>query len=122
MLKTIKLNALRAKIRKLQKQAERIENQNDKGVAEASELIRRSDLTFADWKRAWSLSRKKALTAKSAKRRKGKKVQTKYADDKGNKWSGRGRPPHWLVAAQKSGKKRDDFLVESKNTNGKSIH
>lgn len=114
-----KLNALRAKIKDLQKQAERIENQNDKGVAEASELIRRSNLSFADWKRAWSLSQKKVPTTK---KRAGRKVPIKYADDKGNKWSGRGRPPLWLVAAQKNGKKRDDFLIKSKTANGTAIH
>jgi DNA-binding protein H-NS len=119
MIKTSKLNALRAKIKELQKQAQQIETQNDKGITEAAELIRRSDLTFADWKRAWSLSKKKVAIPK---RGKGKKVPVKYADDKGNKWSGRGRPPLWLVSAQKSGKKRDDFLVKSKNANGASIH
>lgn len=114
-----KLNTLRARIKELQKQAERLENQNDKGVTEASEFIRRADLTFADWKRAWSLSQKRTP---AAKKRAGKKVPIKYADDKGNKWSGRGRPPLWLVAAQKSGKKRDDFLVKSKSANGAAVH
>ena len=33
-------------------------------------------------------------------------MPVKYADDKGNKWTGRGRPPLWLVAAEKAGRKR----------------
>jgi DNA-binding protein H-NS len=40
-------------------------------------------------------------------------VPVKYPDDKGNTGPGRGRPPLWLVAAEKAGKKRDSFLVKS---------
>jgi DNA-binding protein H-NS len=122
MVNTAKLNTLRAKIKELEKQAKRIESQSDRGVSEAAELIRRFDLNLADWKRAWTLSSKRAPIAKSDKRRKRRKVPIKYADAKGNKWSGRGRLPLWLVAAQKSGKKREDFLVKSKHTTGTSIH
>ena len=48
--------------------------------------------------------------------RKGKrgKVAVKYRDPKapGNTWTGRGRPPRWLVAATKGGKaKKEDFLI-----------
>lgn len=122
MVNTVKLNMLRTKIKRLQKQAQRIESQSDKGISEVAELIRRFDLSLADWKRAWALSNKKAPGAKRAKTRKGRKVPIKYADAKGNKWSGRGRSPLWLVAAQKSGKKREDFLVKSKHASGASIH
>ena len=122
MLNTTKLIALRIKIKKLQKEAKRIESQSDKGISEAADLIRRFDLSLADWKRAWTLSSKKAPSARLGKRPRSKKVPTKYADDKGNKWSGRGRLPLWLVAAQKNGKKREDFLVKSKNATGASIH
>jgi DNA-binding protein H-NS len=49
------------------------------------------------------------------KRGKGKgSVAPKYRDPNKpeNTWSGRGRPPFWLVAATKSGKaKREDFLI-----------
>jgi DNA-binding protein H-NS len=47
------------------------------------------------------------------KGRKGK-VAAKYRDPKNpeNTWTGRGRPPLWLVAATKGGKaKREDFLI-----------
>lgn len=41
----------------------------------------------------------------------GRRVAVKYRDDKGNTWTGRGRPPLWLAAAEKAGKNRDSFLV-----------
>ena len=47
------------------------------------------------------------------KGRKGK-VAVKYRDPNNpeNTWTGRGRPPLWLVAATKGGKaKREDFLI-----------
>jgi len=49
------------------------------------------------------------------KGRKGKgSVAAKYRDPKNpeNTWTGRGRPPLWLVAATKGSKtKREDFLI-----------
>jgi DNA-binding protein H-NS len=40
----------------------------------------------------------------------------KYRDPKtGQTWTGRGRLPLWLKAAEKKGKKRDSFLVSASN-------
>lgn len=39
-------------------------------------------------------------------------VRAKYADGKGNAWSGMGRRPKWLAAALADGKKLEQFLVE----------
>jgi DNA-binding protein H-NS len=103
------LSAIHAQIRALQKRAEMIELKADKRITELVALIRRHGLSLADWRRALSLSK----GAKRSGPRKGRRVPVKYADDKGNKWSGRGRPPLWLVAAEKAGKKRDSFLVKS---------
>ena len=72
-------------------------------------LISRHSLSLADWKLAVSFGKGGKRTSAS----KGKRVPVKYADDKGNKWTGRGRPPLWLVAAEKAGKKRDSFLVKA---------
>ena len=122
MLNASKLSALRAKIKELEKQAKRIESQYAQGVSEAAQIIRQFDLSPADWKRAWTIAHNKARIAETSKERAGRKVPIKYADAKGNKWSGRGRSPLWLVAALKSGKKRDDFLVKRKHATGASIH
>ena len=112
-----KLTTIRARIRLLEKQAEKIESSYDKRLTEVSKLIAKHSLSLGDWKRALLLSKKSPRKAKAANGkanpRKGKRVPVKYSDGKGNKWSGRGRLPLWLVAAEKSGKKRDSFLVKS---------
>ena len=57
---------------------------------------------------------KKSKTGKAKKTVTGKprkSAPVKYKDAEGNTWSGRGRAPRWLVAAEKSGKKREDFAV-----------
>lgn len=51
--------------------------------------------------------------AGTAKRtRRGSPAATKYRDPaSGQTWSGRGRTPRWIVAAEAQGKARDSFLV-----------
>src|SRR6516225_3790416 len=46
----------------------------------------------------------------------GRKVPPKYRGPSGETWAGRGARPRWLVAAIKSGKKLDDFLIAKKGT------
>jgi DNA-binding protein H-NS len=43
---------------------------------------------------------------------KGRKVSPKYRSPSGETWAGRGAKPRWLVAAIKSGKKLDQFLIK----------
>ena len=105
------LSVIRAQIRALQKRAETIEAKADKRITQLVSLISRHGLSLQDWKHAVSLSKGRKRTGP----RKGKRVPVKYSDDKGNKWTGRGRPPLWLVAAEKSGKKRDSFLVKKRD-------
>jgi len=109
MPRTKSLSAIRAQIRALEKRAKTIEAKAEKKVVELVALIKRHGLSRNDWLEAVSLSKGR----KNAGPRKGKRVPGKNADDKGNKWTGRGRPPLWLVAAEKAGKKRDSFLVKS---------
>jgi DNA-binding protein H-NS len=111
MPRTKSLSAIQAQIRALEKRAKAIEAKADKKVTELVALIKRHGLSLTDWRRALSLS--KGGVRKKSGPRKGKRVPVKYADDKGNKWTGRGRPPLWLVAAEKAGKKRDSFLVKA---------
>ena len=103
------LSVIQAQIRALQKRAANIEAKADKKVTQLVALIHKHGLSLSDWKRAMTLSK----GGKRGGPRKGKRVPVKYADDKGNKWTGRGRPPLWLVAAEKAGKKRDSFLLKS---------
>ncbi|HMM89206.1 H-NS histone family protein [Bradyrhizobium sp.] len=48
-------------------------------------------------------------------RRKYPKVQPKYwnPSQPSQKWSGRGKQPRWLVAALNSGRKLEDFVIDS---------
>lgn len=49
---------------------------------------------------------------------KGRKVPPKYRGPGGETWAGRGARPRWLVAALKSGKKLDDFLIGKRSGAG----
>jgi len=40
----------------------------------------------------------------------------KYQDGEGNTWSGRGKRPHWFVAALSAGKTPEDLLVKESST------
>lgn len=108
MPRTSSLTAIQAQIRALEKRAQAIEAKADKKVTELVALIKKHGLSLSDWRHAVSLSKGRGKTGPRA----GKRVPVKYADDKGNKWTGRGRPPLWLVAAEKAGKKRETFLVK----------
>src|SRR6476469_1966259 len=101
--------ALRARIRTLEKQAKKLEQGASKGLRAAASLISKYGLSLDDLQRAVGLS-----NGKSGRRGPKRKVAVKYADGKGNKWTGRGRTPLWLVAAEKAGRKRDSFLVKKK--------
>ena len=57
---------------------------------------------------------KKSKTVKAKKAVTGtprKSVAVKYRDGEVNTWSGRGRAPRWLMAAEKNGQKREQFAV-----------
>jgi DNA-binding protein H-NS len=49
---------------------------------------------------------------KSAKKSEGQGVAPKYRGPDGELWSGRGRMPNWLHAAQTEGRSKDDFLIK----------
>src|SRR5215813_286312 len=50
---------------------------------------------------------------------KGRKVSPKYRGPSGETWAGRSAKPRWLVAAIKSGKKLDDFLIDKSARKGR---
>ena len=50
----------------------------------------------------------------------GRKVPPKYRSPSGETWAGRGARPRWLVAAIKSGKKIDDFLIDKSAGKGRT--
>jgi DNA-binding protein H-NS len=44
---------------------------------------------------------------------KGTKVAAKYSGPGGETWAGRGATPGWMMEAVKSGKRREDFLIDA---------
>jgi len=106
---------IHAQIRMLEKQAKKLEMGATKGLRAAARVIAKHGLSMSDLKEAFSLSRGKN------KRGAGRsKVAIKYADGNENTWTGRGRTPLWLVAAEKAGKKREAFLVGAAKPKTKS--
>lgn len=71
-------------------------------------LIRRLE------KRAASATR--SSRGNAGRRRKLGPVAIKYRDGKGNTWTGRGRTARWIVEAERTGKKRERFLVRGRKT------
>lgn len=111
------VDAIRARIRDLETQARRLERNATKGLRALAAVIAKHGLSLSDVQQAFAMKKgagKKRATA-------GRPVPVKYRDEKGNTWTGRGRSPLWLVAAEKSGKKRESFLVGAKKTTAKSV-
>ncbi len=50
---------------------------------------------------------------------KGRKVPPKYRGPGGETWAGRGARPRWLVAAIRSGRKLNDFLIDKSGQKGR---
>lgn len=98
-----KVAELREKL-KQQKSSER-----NQAIASIKELVKLHDLGAEDL----GLSNKKAKSAKRpARADKGVAVAPKYVDPaSGSKWTGRGRPPAWLVKHLAAGRSKDDYLI-----------
>ncbi|NPT34236.1 H-NS family nucleoid-associated regulatory protein [Paraburkholderia xenovorans] len=104
------LEAMQAKIKKLQAQADALIAKQSSGVIEKiRELMAKHGLTTADIDaHAGGKQRAKHATAKTAA--KPAKSVAKYQDPKsGATWSGHGRAPQWIAAA----KNRDKYLVDA---------
>ncbi|MBA9859894.1 H-NS histone family protein [Ralstonia insidiosa] len=87
-------------IQELQKQADKLKaEERSKVLQEVREQISAFEFTAAE------------LGFKGKASLAGKKVPTRYKDDKGNTWTGRGHRPGWLKAAIEKGAKLEDFLV-----------
>jgi DNA-binding protein H-NS len=106
MPKLSSLSMIEARIKALQRQARQVERSATQGLRAAAKVISKYDLSVSDLRRALAMSRGRAPSKLT-----GRRVAVKYRDSAGNTWTGRGRAPLWLVAAEKAGKKRGSFLV-----------
>jgi DNA-binding protein H-NS len=102
-----RLTTIRAQIRKLEQQAKAVERGASKGIEAAARVIAKYGLSLSDLKQALGVGGRRSRRSPLA----GRAVPAKYRDSKGNTWTGRGRPPLWLVAAEKAGQKRESFLI-----------
>jgi len=116
MARSISLKTIQARIAELQKKAVALETKVKPGVDKAVALIKKHKLTLADLKHAFSGKAggpaKGAKKTKRVSKLKGKKAPVKFKDGNGNKWTGRGRAPLWILAAEKAGKDRSSFAVK----------
>ncbi|WP_428661425.1 H-NS family nucleoid-associated regulatory protein [Reyranella sp.] len=104
---SLSLEAIRKQIAKLEAAARERERSNMKGIKAAAKVIAKYDLSMSDLKMAMNGHGRRGRSPMA-----GKSVAPKYRDSKGNTWAGRGRPPLWLVAAEKTGRKRESFLIK----------
>lgn len=107
--------ALKTRIEQLQKQLAQAENTKAPAIKKVKALMKKWGVTLADLAEGGTpmkgrRGRKPGKAAKKGGKR--GKVAIKYRDDKGNTWTGRGKTPRWLAAAEKAGAKRDQFLIK----------
>ena len=109
-------DALKARIAQLQKQLTAAQNNKAPAIKKVKALMKKLGVTVADLTggEAQPKGRPGRKPGKAAKKgpKRGGKVAIKYRDDKGNTWTGRGKTPRWLTAAEKAGTKRDQFLIK----------
>ncbi|MFL9992402.1 H-NS family nucleoid-associated regulatory protein [Paraburkholderia sediminicola] len=111
------LEAMQAKIKKLQAQADALIAKQSSGVVEKiRELMAKHGLTTADID-AHGGSKQRATKAVVKTMSKGSVAAVKYRDPKtGATWSGHGRAPGWIASA----KNRDKFLVGESTATAKA--
>ncbi|MBM4231255.1 MAG: H-NS histone family protein [Gammaproteobacteria bacterium] len=109
--------ALKTRIAQLQKQLTAAQRNKAPAIKKVKALMKKLGVTVADLTggEAPAKGRPGRRSGKIVKGKKGKrrgKVAIKYRDGQGNTWSGRGKTPRWLAAAEKAGSKRDQFLIK----------
>ncbi|MBM4229520.1 MAG: H-NS histone family protein [Gammaproteobacteria bacterium] len=115
--------AIKIRIEKLQKQLRAAEATKAPAVNKVRVLMKKLGVTVGDLTGARSLglpgrppkssvSSIATGTGSKAKRPR-RKVAVKFRDDKGNTWTGRGKLPRWLSEAEKNGRGRDSYRVNS---------
>ena len=115
---------IKARIDALQKQLALAHASKAPAIRKVKALMKKLGVTVADLG-AEGGAKRRGRPAKAAKgdanlksggaqklRKSRGKVAIKYKDDKGNVWTGRGKTPRWMVAAEKSGAKRESFLIK----------
>jgi len=111
MPRKVSVEVINRKIAALELQKKKLEQEEKPGIAQIRKLVKKFKLSSSDLKLVFKNSgprEKSAVKSPLA----GKKVPAKYRDKAGNSWSGRGRVPKWIQEAEKTGHKRDEFLIK----------
>ncbi|CAE6820847.1 MULTISPECIES: H-NS family nucleoid-associated regulatory protein [Paraburkholderia] len=113
------LEAVQAKMKKLQAQADALIAKQSSGVIEKiRELMARHGLTAADVD-AHIGGKQRSTKAVTRTKSNGSAAAVKYRDPKsGATWTGHGRAPGWIAAV----KNRDKFLVDGSTATAKPAH
>jgi len=115
MPRIMSLKTIQTRIAYLQQKARALEAKTKPGVDKVVALIKKHKLSLDDLKHVFSgktgRTTKRAKKTKRVSKLKGKKAHVKFKDSNGNKWTGRGRAPLWILEAEKAGKDRSSFAV-----------
>lgn len=106
---------IQKQIETLQRQAEKLRNQEVEGVVERIKVaITHYGLTAEQLGFGTSSVKGKSAVSRTGAVSKAKKSWTsaKYADGQGNEWLGRGPRPHWLRDRLAAGKTLEEFATE----------
>lgn len=109
-MKPERLKAIRDQIRKLEEEADRLEQASKPGIPELQAVISKFRLTPADIEAALKLS--PGLRGKRGVP-KGTRLKPKYRNPQNPKqtWAGRGLKPAWMIALLRRGSKLSDLSV-----------
>ena len=105
------LRAIERQIAALQAKAQNAMKRDKKpALRQIAKLMRQHDISIADLR---GVSSGRGRKGNGVSLLKGRKAKAMYRNPKtGETWSGRGRTARWVVAAEKAGKKRDEFLIK----------
>lgn len=100
---------IESEIEKLKEEARALQARHRAPALDAIlKAMREYDIEPEEVASAW-----RSATQPSRRTRSHQPVPPKYRDpDTGQTWSGRGRTPRWLAAAEAQGQNRDDFLIK----------
>jgi DNA-binding protein H-NS len=113
--------SLKGKIAELEKQLKKLEQNKAPAIRQVLALMKKNNLTIEDLGAPQpEAKRGRKPGAKTAGKAKGQ-VAVKYQDGQGNTWTGRGRTPVWLAAAEKAGRHRDEFKVAAADAGAPAV-
>jgi len=106
---------LKMKIAALQKKLAAVERAKAPAIRKVRAQMRKLGVTLSDLIKnsppKSSISKPLRNAPPSAPRRR-REIPVRVQDEHGNKWSGRGKTPRWLVTAEKVGRSREEFKVK----------